>query len=90
MFHLFADSDAHRFFIIKFIRGGYIWSGWLSNDFSADIDAYFYVTEQSRSLREFMYDYSVENDDTGYNKLSSFRTLANLQKYVNTHPEYFI
>ena len=90
MFHLFADSDAHRFFIIKFICGGYIWSGWLSNDFSATTDTYSYITTQSRSLREFEEDCSIEEYDNGYKKLGSFRTLASLQKYVNSHPELFI
>lgn len=90
MFHLFSNSEQHYFFIIKFIRDGYLWSGWLFNDFSATADTYSYVTGQSQSLREFMYDYGIENDDNGYNKLGSFRSLAKLQKYVDAHPELFI
>lgn len=90
MFHLFSNPEQSNFFIIKFIRGGYLWSGWLSTEFSAPIDTYYYENQQSQSLREFMYDYYIDNDDTGYTKLGSFRSLAKLQKYVDAHPEFFI
>ena len=89
MFHLFYDVYDNRYFIIHFVKGGYFWSGWITTDFSVPFSSYKPEKAHLQSLREFMDNYSIENDGS-CKKLGSFRSLVALQRYVINHPELLI
>ena len=88
MFHLFYDVNDNCYFIMRFVKDGYLWSGWIHNDFSIPATSYSLEKTNTNTLQKFKNDYNFKTYN--YKKLGSFRTLTRLQKYVIDHPELFI
>ena len=88
MFHLFYDADDNCYFIMRFVKDGYLWSGWIRSNFSIPFTSYSLEKTPINTLQEFITEYNLKAYN--YKKLGSFCTLPRLQKYVIDHPELFI